>query len=58
MSLRRTSTLAFRAVVFSAWSLALSLTGLWLLASPPREMVALRPVFISGGLAALAVLHI
>lgn len=54
MNLRRTSTLAFRAAVFSAWALALSVTGLWLLASPPRDLTPLRPAFLSGGLAALA----
>ena len=54
MNLRRTSTLAFRAAAFSAWALALSVVGLWLLLSPPRDLVALRPVFVSGGLAAVA----
>jgi hypothetical protein len=44
----------FRAFVFSAWALALSLVGLWLLGSPRDELPAMSPVFLSAGLAALA----
>jgi hypothetical protein len=44
----------FRAAVFSAWALTLSLVGLWLLGSPRDELPALRPVFLSAGLSALA----
>lgn len=54
MNLGRVSTVAFRAGVFSAWALSLSVAGLWLLISPPAELAGLRPVFTSAGLAALA----
>ena len=54
MNLRRATTVTLRAGVFSAWSLALSVVGLWLLLSTPAEMRGLVPVSTSAGLAALA----
>lgn len=54
MNLRRVSTVGLRAGVFSAWSLALSIVGLWLLLCPPQDMPGLGPVCTSAGLAALA----
>ena len=40
--------------MFSAWSLAMSVVGLWLLVCRPSEMPGLVPVSTSAGLAALA----
>lgn len=54
MTFRRASTVAFRTGVFSAWALALSVTGLWLLVGGPRELSGLSAVFTSAGIAALA----
>jgi len=54
MNLKRATTVTLRAGAFSAWSLALSVVGLWLLWSPPAEMPGLIPVSTSAGLAALA----
>lgn len=54
MNIRCVTTVTVRAGVFSAWSLALSVVGLWLLISEPAGLPGLVPVSTSAGLAALA----
>lgn len=54
MNIRHATTVTLRAGVFSAWSLALSVVGLWLLLSTPAVLPGLVPVCTSAGLAALA----
>ena len=54
MNFRRATTVTVRAGVFSAWALALSVVGLWLLVRSPGAIPGLLPLSTSAGLAALA----
>jgi|GEM_PF-5445103 len=50
---RQISILSLYAVIV-AWSLCLSIVGLWLLLSPPLDLIPAHHVLRSGGLASLA----
>ncbi len=54
MNLTRTASAALRTIVFTAWSLAMTVVGLWLIWGKPLDLPMLRPVFLSLGVMSVA----
>lgn len=54
MNLSRTASATLRTIVFTAWSLAMTVVGLWLIWGRPLDLPMLRPVFLSLGVMSFA----